>query len=416
MSLHILPLYIDPGTGSMLFSLFIGIAAAVSFGIRALYLKLKFLLLGGKNNGEGMDSKNIPIVIFSDHKRYWNVFEPICDEFEHNKKNLTYYTASADDPALRKNYEYVHAEYLGEKNRPFSKLNFLHADILLATTPGLNVYQWKRSKYVKFYVHIPHSVSDLAGYRMFGLDHYDAVLGTGENQLASLREIEKLRPSIKMKEFYIVGSTYLDAMKSRLDNFPQAENNAEKIVLVAPSWGKSSILSRFGDRFLNALKSTGYKIIVRPHPQSVVSEQNILTPLQEKYSCFEWNYDNDNFAVLRQADIMITDFSGVMFDYALVFDRPFIYADTDFDKSPYDIDWLDKPLWEMQILPQIGVKLKESEFSKIKDIIDTTIESPQLQSARNKIRDAAWQKRGNASAEVYKYLTKKLDSIESKNN
>ena len=80
-------LYIDPGTGSMLFSLFIGIAAAASFALRALYLRLKFLFSGGKTD-RNSDSKNIQIVIFSDHKRYWNVFEPICDEFEQHKKNI----------------------------------------------------------------------------------------------------------------------------------------------------------------------------------------------------------------------------------------------------------------------------------------------------------------------------------------
>ena len=41
-------LYIDPGTGSMLFSLFIGIAAAVSYGLNALILRLKFVFSGGK--------------------------------------------------------------------------------------------------------------------------------------------------------------------------------------------------------------------------------------------------------------------------------------------------------------------------------------------------------------------------------
>ena len=34
--------YIDPGTGSMLFSLVIGAVAAVTFGLRALILKLKY--------------------------------------------------------------------------------------------------------------------------------------------------------------------------------------------------------------------------------------------------------------------------------------------------------------------------------------------------------------------------------------
>ena len=114
-----LPLYIDPGTGSMLFSLFIGIAAAASFGLRALFLKLKFVFSGGKANEES-DGKKIPYVIFSDHKRYWNIFRPICDEFEQRQVPLTYYTASPDDPVLSANYKYVHAEYLGEGNKPYS--------------------------------------------------------------------------------------------------------------------------------------------------------------------------------------------------------------------------------------------------------------------------------------------------------
>ena len=413
MSVQFLPLYIDPGTGSMLFSLFIGIAAAASFGFRALYLKIKFVLSGGKADSAS-DSKNIPLVIFSDHKRYWNVFEPVCGEFECHGQNLTYYTASPDDPALQKKYDFVHAEYLGEKNKPFAKLNFLHADIVLSTTPGLDVYQWKRSRFVKKYVHIPHSVSDLCGYRMFGLDHYDAVLGTGVNQLGSLRKIEKLRPSLKEKEFYVAGCTYLDSMKKRLEALPETVRHEKKTVLVAPSWGKSSILSRFGDRFLEALSRTGYEIIIRPHPQSVVSEQNILKPLEEKYSSFEWNYDNDNFDVLSRADIMITDFSGVMFDYSLVFDRPFIYADTHFDSSPYDVSWLEEPLWELQILPQIGVQLKEEQFPKMKEIIESTMENRELQAARNRIRDEAWQKRGRASSEVYDYLMNELNKIEKK--
>ena len=209
-------LYIDPGTGSMLFSLFIGVAAAASFGLRALYLKFKFVFSGGKiDKSEGSD--RIPFVIFSDHKRYWNVFKPICNEFEGRGINVHFYTASPDDPALSENYRYVKTEYLGEKNKPYARLNMLNADVLLATTPNLGIYQWKRSRRVKCYVHIPHSVSDFAGYRMFALDHYDCVIASGENQLPSMRKLEELRPSIKKKEFKVVGSTYLDSMKNRLD-------------------------------------------------------------------------------------------------------------------------------------------------------------------------------------------------------
>lgn len=402
-------LYIDPGTGSMLFSLFIGLAAAATFGVRALFMKLKFFISGGKASKE--DANNIPFVIFSDHRRYWNVFKPICDEFEKRGINLVFYTASSDDPALTTDYKYVRTVYLGEKNKPYAKLNMLHADLLLATTPGLDIYQWKRSKGVKCYVHIPHSVCDFAGYRQFALDYYDCVIASGENQYPTMRKLEVLRPSLRTKEFKVVGSTYLDAMKKRLDLIEKKETNENKIVLVAPTWGKSGILTKFGEKFLSALQKTDYKIIVRPHPQSVVSEQDMLKPLQEKFSDFEWNYDNDNFDVLNKADIMITDFSGVMFDYSLVFDKPLIYTDTEFDKSPYDADWLDEPMWEFTILNKLGLQLKEEQFDDMQSVIENAISSENLKESRKQVRSLAWQNQGKSAEAVVDYLIEKQKSL-----
>ena len=42
------PLYIDPGTGSMLFSVFIGVVATFFFLLRAAVLKLQLLFSGRK--------------------------------------------------------------------------------------------------------------------------------------------------------------------------------------------------------------------------------------------------------------------------------------------------------------------------------------------------------------------------------
>ena len=64
----IMALYIDPGTGSILFAVLIGILGAIRYVIRIGIVKLKFMLSGGKkvdNNGEV-----IPFVIYSDNKRY----------------------------------------------------------------------------------------------------------------------------------------------------------------------------------------------------------------------------------------------------------------------------------------------------------------------------------------------------------
>lgn len=398
-------LYIDPGTGSMLFSLFIGIAAAAAFAFRALFIKLKFVFsLGKKSEAPTLSEKRIPFAIFSDDKRYYNIFKPICDEFEKRKTPLIYFTASKDDPVFSANYKFVTGEFLGDGNKAFSRLNFLKADTVISTTPGLDVYQWKRSKDVKRYVHVPHTVDDLAGYRMFGLDFYDIVLTSGKNQVELIRTIEKLRPGIKAKELVTVGSTYLDSMKERFDSLPEKIPNAKKVVLVAPSWGKSGILSKFGSKLLRSLSNTDFKIIVRPHPQSIKSEENILLPLQKEFSAFEWNYDNDNFDVLNKADILITDFSGVIFDFAFIFGKPLLYADTSFDTLPYDADWLDDKIWALKVLPSLGVKLDEKDFCNLQSVITDALKSTKLKEGRINAMKDAWSNVGGSAKAIADYL------------
>ena len=164
-------LYIDPGTGSMLFTILIGVIGAAVYSLRMLFIKLKFRISGGKAE---ITNKSIPFVIFSDSKRYWPIFEPICREMCKRGKEIVYITASPDDPALTCEYPNVKAECIENENKLFAKLNFLNADIVLSTTPGLDVYQWKRSKGVKYYIHIPHAANDITLYRMFGIDYYDA--------------------------------------------------------------------------------------------------------------------------------------------------------------------------------------------------------------------------------------------------
>lgn len=131
----------------------------------------------------------------------------------------------------------MHAEFLGEGNKAFAKLNFLRANVLLSTTPGLDVYQWKRSPGVDCYVHILHAANEVAGYRMFGIDYYDTVFVSGDYQIRDLRALEALR-GLPAKEVVKIGIPYMDEMKRRLDAAgPIAPHRTT--VLIAPSWGRA---------------------------------------------------------------------------------------------------------------------------------------------------------------------------------
>lgn len=405
-------LYIDPGTGSMLFTILIGVIGASIYSLRMLFIKLKFKLSGGKTE---TDNKKIPFAIFADDKRYWKIFEPICREMESRGKEVVYMTASEDDPALKESFQYVKTEFIGSGNKAFTRLNFLNANIMLSTTPGLDVYQWKRSKGVDCYIHIPHAASEIILYRMFGIDYYDSILLSGQYQAEDIKNLEKLR-GLPEKELVKVGIPYMDEMAKRLKEEGEAPDHP-RTVLLAPSWGESAIFSVYGGKILDVLLKTGYHIIVRPHPQSFTSEKELIEKLIKEYpesEQLEWNRDTDNFNVLRRSDILISDFSGVIFDFTLIYDKPVIYTDPKFDVSLYDAWWLDTPLWTTSALPRIGCQLTEDNMENLKEIIDTCIVDPKYADGRRMVKEETWEHPGEGAKRTADYLISKYEELTAK--
>lgn len=404
-------LYIDPGTGSMLFTILIGVIGAAVYSLRMLAMKLRFRLAGGKAE---INTKKIPFVIFSDDKRYWTIFEPICRELNQRGKRILYMTVSEDDPALECGYENVAVEYVDNENKAFARLNFLNAAVILSTTPGLDVYQWKRSRDVQLYVHIPHAANDITLYRMFGIDHYDAILLSGEYQVQQIRKLEKLR-NLPQKELVKVGIPYMDEMSARLQQVGPAPEHP-RTVLLAPSWGNSAIFGVFGGKIIDVLLKTGYHVIVRPHPQSFKSEKERMEKLMNQYpqsEQLEWNRDTDNFEVLRRSDILISDFSGVIFDFALVYDKPIIYTNPNFDLSVYDAWWLKEPLWTTSALPRLGRELTAENMENLKELIDSCLTDSQYSQGRQAVREETWEHPAESARRAAEYLISKYEELNS---
>lgn len=398
-------LYIDPGTGSMLFTILIGLIGAAVYSIRMIFMKLRFRISGGKAEE---NTNRIPFVIFSDNKRYWVNFEPICRELDRRGQDVVYMTASPDDPVLQNPYPHIHGEFIGDGNKAFARLNFLNANLVLSTTPGLEVYQWKRSKDTAYYVHIPHAANDITLYRMFGLDYYDGVLLSGAYQAEEIRKLEKLR-GLPEKDLEIVGIPYMDEMARRLQSAPALPPH-EKTVLLAPSWGSSAIFGVYGGEILDVLLKTDYHIIVRPHPQSFTSEKEMLEGLMEKYpdsDKLEWNRDTDNFEVLRRADILISDFSGVIFEFALIYDKPVIYTDPRFDTGPYDAWWLEEPLWTVSALPKLGRELSRENMENLGQQMDACLTDPRYALGRQEVKAETWEHPGEGAVRAVDYLLNK---------
>ncbi|OJF75652.1 MAG: CDP-glycerol--glycerophosphate glycerophosphotransferase [Treponema sp. CETP13] len=404
-------LYIDPGTGSMLFSILLGLFTTLFFVMRAVLIKFKFIVTGKKVT---TDTKKYDFVVFCEGPQYINVFLPVLQAFEKKHITIHYFTSVKDDPAFAKNYNYVLPEYIGEGNAAITKLNMLIADICLMTTPGLNVYQLKRSKGVKHYAHVLHAASDATMYRMFGIDYFDSILLSGDYQKKDLLKLEQLRGTPK-KEFVTVGCPCLDTLQQKFETAKQTDQPTNFTVLVSPSWGPNALLAKYGTKLLDPLVQAGFTVIVRPHPQSKKSEAGMLEELQAHYkdtAGLEWDFERDNTIAMAKSDSMISDFSGIIFDYIFLRDKPFLYVNADINLDCYDAGdllELEPPIqaWQFAVLPKIGKEIQEKDFPKIGDIIKEMSDSSAFANARKEAKNTAWMYQGQSGQNIADFMIQK---------
>jgi len=398
-------LYIDPGTGSALFTIIIGIAAAIVFTFQALFFKIKTFFTGGKAK---RGSKN-KFVIYAEDKRYWSLFKPVVEEFENRKIDLLYLTSSKEDPVFDNDFKYIKTEYLGEGNKAFARLNFLSADFVLATTPGLDVFQWRRSKMVKHYSHLYHTPSEFAQCEMFGLDFFDSLLVNGHDyQKEHIRKLEEAR-NLPEKQIITVGCPYLDEYAKKLEQISGNEDSGFT-VLVSPSWSETALLSRFGEKLLDPLVKTGWKIIIRPHPQSLLVEKDMIDRLSRKYEGnpnLEWDFERENISSLKKADVMISDFSGIILDYLFLRNKPVFYVAEKMDwrtRDAFKIYEDQDEIWTFRNLKRTGIALTPEALEKLPEQISKASSSAALGEAIAEIKEQAWPYYGEAGKRVADFM------------
>ena len=107
----------------------------------------------------------------------------------------------------------------------------------------------------------------------------------------------------------------------------------------------------------------------------------------------------------------ISDFSGVIFDFALIFDKPVIYTNPQFDISQYDAWWLPTSLWTTSALPRIGRELNSENMESLKTLIDACLEDSCYVTGRNDVKHETWEHCGEGAERVVDYLLHKYDEL-----
>ena len=376
-------LYLDPGTGSLLLYAIVGITTTVLFALRGFWYSLRSKIFLGKKGAV----KEMPDLVFqSEGGKYWQVFQPVLQALDKYDIKYGFVTSDKNDPVFTSGLENVVAVCPGKELMTLSYMNRIKAKVVVSSTPQLDVYMLKRSKHVDKYVHLFHAPADIGMYEMYAFDNYDVLLCTGPYQKDAIRSIEKARHE-KAKELLDTGCTYYDYMLEELKKLPQKPDDG-LTVLYAPAWGERSSVVKYSTAVIDRLAEAGIRVIFRPHPQMYVSDKETIAAVEDKIkgnSLIELDRNRTAAASMARSHAMVTDISGVIFDYALLFEKPIFLVNAEYNLGGYDVIDIDGGrVWDLEKSREITRIIKPEEIQNLASIVKT--ETSNAHAYRDKIR------------------------------
>lgn len=294
---------------------------------------------------------NKHLVFYSESSGFYKYFQGIIEYILNNSKiTIHYITSDPEDQifAISEKQPRIKAYYIAEK-RLITLMMKMDADMVVMTMPDLENFHIKRS-YVRKdieYVFIPHSMCSLnLTMRKGSMDHYDTLFSSGIHQTEEALKTEEAY-GLKKRRIVEWGYCLLDQMRSeyaelkgkakraeaeaeRAEDFNENESNV-KSILIAPSWQNGNIIDSCLEDMLESLKGKGYHVTVRPHPQHVRHQPEKMQQLKERYAAdddIEIQTDFSSNDTVFLADMMITDWSGIAYEYSFTTYKPVIFVDT----------------------------------------------------------------------------------------
>ena len=288
--------------------------------------------------------------------------EEIIQELQNRDQKICYLTSRKDDPILQNKNENIRVFYIGDSE--IEKMNFflkLKAGVLIMTMPDLGSYHIKRSKeFPVHYVYTFHSMNSThMEFQKTAFDQFDSIFCVGSYQIQELRATEKLY-NLKQKNLVECGYGLLDKLIKLKSSFAEKGNllkNNKKNILIAPSWGKHNLLESMGAELVKILLDGGYHVTVRPHPMTVKKSPKIIKQILEKFEKnpdFLLDTNTSSFEQLFSSYALITDWSGIGYEYAFVCERPVIYVDVPKKAHNKEYEKIGLVPFEINIRNQIG--------------------------------------------------------------
>lgn len=300
---------------------------------------------------------NKHLVFYSEKSGFYKYYKSIIEYLlTHSNIIIHYVTSDPNDQifTLAQKQEHIRPYYIGQ-NKLITLFMKMDADIVVMTTPGLDNFYLKRS-YVRKdieYIYLEHGIGSSNFTTLKGsYDHFDTIFCCGSFYAAEIREAEQMYGT-PAKTLVPYGYSLLDELIDQVAQLPPRSGDKPRL-LIAPSWQKDNILDLCIDPLLEQLLSSDYRVTVRPHPEYVKRYGGRMSAFLEKYkdrfdSDFRVDLDFSSNESIYTADLLVTDWSGIAFEYAFSTLHPCLFLDTPikaynpdytkYENQPQDILW-----------------------------------------------------------------------------
>jgi YidC/Oxa1 family membrane protein insertase len=310
------------------------------------------------------------IIAYAEDIATWSVLGPYIESLgNYRDAGGIYVTSAPNDPRLAAPPAGFRAVLLA-RTVPYW-LSRARAGALLTTMPDIGSLHVRRPPSTTPLVYAFHSlISTHEGYRPGAFDHYDVFFCAGPHHRRELEaHFRKIGRSLPL--LLDIGYPKLDALAARFAaRVPRRE--ARPTVLVAPSWGAGNVLEAAGVEVIARLRATGVRVVVRPHPcfwlPIYPRGRQIIERIREHFSAdpevvVERNIDTED--ALLEADLLVSDFSGVAYEYAFGTRRPVLFFDG--ARKTFNPQWRDLglPAFEDDMRREVGELIAPDRVSDI---------------------------------------------------
>ena len=352
----------------------------------------KYAQLEKKDYKRFLKFENKQLVFYSEKNGFYKYFKDIIEIILHKTDIIIHYiTSDPADEVFKLQRDNFQVYYIGEKKLIVLMMK-MDADMVVMTMPDLQKYHIKRSMVRDDieYVYIDHGIGSInLMLRKHALDYFDTIFASNDISYRELKEQEK-QYGLTPRNIVKYGFCLIDNMIREYESQPVIENEV-KTILIAPSWQEDNLLDLCIDQILDQLLGKGYHIIVRPHPQYVrhcYEKLELLKQQYAQYDDFALQTDFSSNDTVFNADILMTDWSGIAYEYSFTTLKPSLFINTPMKVMNPDYKEIDVVPFDIEIRNQIGLSVSVDHLEELDSVVRKLLNSEDYQKENMKaLRD-----------------------------